>query len=241
MACIAATHGCRRRVVLACAVSALAVVCHASPHHLQGQTPGPQIRFSGLAELTPENVDGLLPLSPVRAQVGSEAGDSNSQDRGLRTPAVERGSLAAVDARLRDFVSWRATLINAPLPSPAAPGIDTILSFRVASTAAVGVGHGELTAWDPVRRRAVWTTREESLTRSGAVVTAGGLVFLCSEQGALKALDAHTGKLLWTHRLAGARAGTPLSFLGPDGHQYVAVLTDARGGAGTLQAFSLPR
>jgi lanthanide-dependent methanol dehydrogenase len=94
-------------------------------------------------------------------------------------------------------------------------------------------GHrGMFTAWDPVARRKVWEIREKFPVWSGAVVTAGDVVFYGTMDRWFKAIDARTGDLLWQHRVGSGIIGQPVTYRGPDGRQYVAVLSGVGGWAG---------
>lgn len=73
---------------------------------------------------------------------------------------------------------------------------------------------------------------------AGVIVTKGGIVFAGSGDRALHAIDKATGADLWTFPLPRVVDGTPITYLGTDGRQYVVVAT----GSGTdamLMAFSL--
>ena len=101
-------------------------------------------------------------------------------------------------------------------------------------------GHrGEFTAWDPVGRKAVWTIREKFPVWSGAVATGGDLVFYGTMEGWLKAVDARSGKVLWQFKTGSGIVGQPISYRGPDGKQYVAVLSGVGGWAGAVVAGGL--
>jgi len=96
-------------------------------------------------------------------------------------------------------------------------------------------GHrGEFTAWDPVARRKAWSTIERFPVWSGALVTAGGLVFYGTMDGWFKALDAKDGKLVWQFKTDSGVIGQPVSYRGPDGKQYVAVMDGVGGWAGAV-------
>ena len=69
---------------------------------------------------------------------------------------------------------------------------------------------------------------------SGALATAGGVVFYGTMDGYFKAVDAKTGKLLWQYKTASGIVGQPVSYKGPDGKQYVAVLDGVGGWAGSV-------
>jgi PQQ-dependent dehydrogenase (methanol/ethanol family) len=96
-------------------------------------------------------------------------------------------------------------------------------------------GHrGEFTAWDPVQRKAAWKIRENFPVFSGAVVTAGDVVFYGTMDRWFKAVDALTGKLLWQFRTASGIVGQPIVFRGPDGKQYVAIFDGVGGWPGAV-------
>ncbi|MBI1405292.1 MAG: PQQ-dependent dehydrogenase, methanol/ethanol family [Caulobacter sp.] len=112
---------------------------------------------------------------------------------------------------------------------------------------------GEFIAWDPLTGKTVWSIPEDFMTMSGALATAGDLVFYGTTDGWFRAVDARNGKVLWSQKLASGITSQPMTFLGPDGVQYVAVVTGVGGVAsqvmgkkngfpprgGTLYVFSL--
>jgi putative pyrroloquinoline-quinone binding quinoprotein len=211
--------------------------------------PSEQLRYSGLTELTPQNVRQLRPLFAVRASIDGAPLSRSHTDGAMRAGTAQFGSQATADAHLRRLVNWRATLLRAPLaPRDPSSAVDPAITYIVGSgtlgsgkRAAAPQAAAQVTAWDQTNGRILWTAREESPIRSGAVLTAGGLVFYFSNDRWLKALDARTGEILWQERLASVQHGQILSYEGGDGHQYVGVLTDVSGESGTLQSFSLPR
>lgn len=96
-------------------------------------------------------------------------------------------------------------------------------------------GHrGELTAWDPIARHPVWKVHEMFPIWSGTVVTGGELVFYGTMDGWFKALDARTGQQLWRYKVDSGVISQPVSYKGPDGHQYLAVLAGVGGWAGAV-------
>ncbi len=96
-------------------------------------------------------------------------------------------------------------------------------------------GHrGELTAWDPVRRKVIWVAKEQFPVWSGTVATGGGLVFYGTMDGWFKAVDAHSGAPLWKYKVDSGIIGQPISYRGPDGHQYIAVLSGVGGWSGAV-------
>ena len=97
-----------------------------------------------------------------------------------------------------------------------------------------GARRGELSAWDPVARRKAWTVLEPFPVWSGALATAGDLVFYGTLDGWFKAVDARNGNELWKFRTVSGIVGQPISFTAGDGRQYVAVLAGVGGWAGLV-------
>ena len=96
-------------------------------------------------------------------------------------------------------------------------------------------GHrGVFTAWDPVNQRKVWDIQERFPVWSGALATAGDVVFYGTMDGWFKALDARSGRLLWQFKGESGIIGQPVTFRGPDGQQYVAVLAGVGGWSGAI-------
>ncbi len=101
-------------------------------------------------------------------------------------------------------------------------------------------GHrGELSAWDVVGRRKAWSIKEDLPLWSGALATAGNLVFYGTLDGTLKAVDATDGELKWQFKTGSGIIGQPVSYRGPDGRQYIAVLSGVGGWAGAVVAGDL--
>jgi PQQ-dependent dehydrogenase (methanol/ethanol family) len=97
-----------------------------------------------------------------------------------------------------------------------------------------GGNRGAFTAWDPAAQKKVWSIAEKFPVWSGALVTAGGVVFYGTMDGWFKAVDARTGGELWKIKTGSGVIGQPVSYLGPDGKQYVAVFAGVGGWAGTI-------
>ena len=87
-------------------------------------------------------------------------------------------------------------------------------------------------AWDIAAGRAVWEIKENLPVWSGALATAGGVVFYGTMEGWFRAVDARSGKLLWQFKAGSGIIGQPISYRGPDGKQYIAVLSGVGGWAG---------
>ncbi len=94
-------------------------------------------------------------------------------------------------------------------------------------------GHrGRFIAWDPMTGTVKWEIKENLAAYGGALVTAGGVVFYGTMEGWLKAVDAKSGKELWRFKTPSGIIGNPMTYLGPDKKQYVAVLSGIGGWAG---------
>jgi PQQ-dependent dehydrogenase (methanol/ethanol family) len=102
-----------------------------------------------------------------------------------------------------------------------------------------GGNRGFFTAWDPVGRRAVWRIKEDLPLWSGALATAGDLVFYGTMDGWFKAVDAISGEPVWRTRLDSGIIGQPVSYRGPDGRQYVAILAGVGGWSGAIVSGAL--
>lgn len=105
--------------------------------------------------------------------------------------------------------------------------------------AAPGMTRGRFTAWDPIARTAVWSLAEDLPVWSGALVTAGGVVFYGTMDGWFKAVDARTGLPLWSTRLESGIIGQPITYRGPDGVQYVAIAAGVGGWPGAIVSAGL--
>jgi len=101
-------------------------------------------------------------------------------------------------------------------------------------------GHrGELTAWDPVAQKKIWSIRERFPAWSGAVVTAGDVVFYGTMDRWFKAVHAKSGEVLWQYQVGSGIIGQPITYQAPDGKQYVAILAGVGGWSGAIVAGDL--
>lgn len=97
---------------------------------------------------------------------------------------------------------------------------------------------GEIVAWDVKNEKPAWVAeRQKWPVYSGVLSTAGDVVFYGTMDRWFKALDAHTGKVLWQFQTGSGIIGNPMTFLGSDGKQYVAVYA---GIGGWMGAEALP-
>ena len=79
-------------------------------------------------------------------------------------------------------------------------------------------------SWPGIRRRQEgWGIKEPLSAWSGALATAGDVVFYGTMDGWFKAVNAKTGDVLWKFKLPSGIIGNPMTYVGPDGKQYVAI------------------
>ena len=100
-------------------------------------------------------------------------------------------------------------------------------------SAGPGGSLGRFVGWDGATGTIAWQIQEPYPVTGGALATAGGLVFYGTLDGWLKAVDQRTGQELWRYKTASGIMGAPMSFLGADGRQYIAVLSGIGGWLGS--------
>ncbi len=90
---------------------------------------------------------------------------------------------------------------------------------------------GNFIAWDAKAGKIVWSNKEPFSVWSGALATAGNVVFYGTLEGYLKAVDAKTGEELWKFKTPSGIIGNVMTYE-HKGKQYVAVLSGVGGWAG---------
>ena len=95
--------------------------------------------------------------------------------------------------------------------------------------------YGRLEAIDLATRKVAWVQRQRAPMSTGALATAGGVVFAGSIDRFMRAYDDASGKVLWEARLNDVPNAPPISFA-VNGKQYVAVIA----GNGGAQAATFP-
>src|SRR5258708_23644267 len=98
---------------------------------------------------------------------------------------------------------------------------------------------GNFVAWDAKTGKIAWSNKEQFSVWSGALSTAGGVVFYGTLEGYLKAVDAKTGKELYKFKTPSGIIGNPMTYE-QGGKQYVAGLSGVGGWAGTGLAAGRP-
>ncbi|MEX0697432.1 MAG: lanthanide-dependent methanol dehydrogenase XoxF5 [Dongiaceae bacterium] len=94
-----------------------------------------------------------------------------------------------------------------------------------------GTHLGNFIAWDAGTGKIVWSNPEPFSVWSGALSTAGDVVFYGTLEGYLKAVDAKTGKELYKFKTPSGIIGNVNTYM-HKGKQYVAVLSGVGGWAG---------
>ncbi|HET9983378.1 MAG TPA: methanol/ethanol family PQQ-dependent dehydrogenase [Longimicrobiales bacterium] len=102
-------------------------------------------------------------------------------------------------------------------------------------------GHrGALIAWDATTGKKVWANNEKWSAWSGTLNTGGDIVFYGTMDGWFKAVSPTTGQELWKFKTGAGIIGAPMTFVGPDGKQYVAILAGVGGWSGATVSLDLP-
>ncbi|MGI9382787.1 MAG: lanthanide-dependent methanol dehydrogenase XoxF5 [Methyloligellaceae bacterium] len=90
---------------------------------------------------------------------------------------------------------------------------------------------GNFIAWDATKGKIVWSNPELFSVWSGALATAGDVVFYGTLEGYLKAVDAKTGQELYKFKTPSGIIGNVVTYM-HGGKQYVAILSGIGGWAG---------
>jgi lanthanide-dependent methanol dehydrogenase len=99
---------------------------------------------------------------------------------------------------------------------------------------------GNFIAWDGKTGKIVWSDPELFSVWSGALATAGNVVFYGTLEGYLKAVDAKTGKELYKFKTPSGIIGNVTTYQ-HGGKQYIAVLSGVGGWAGIGLAAGLTK
>ena len=97
---------------------------------------------------------------------------------------------------------------------------------------------GNFVAWDAGEGKIKWSVPERFSVWSGAVATAGDVVFYGTLDGYIKCVDAKSGKLLWKFKTPSGIIGNVNTWMHKD-KQYVGVLSGVGGWAGIGMAAGL--
>jgi alcohol dehydrogenase (cytochrome c) len=124
-------------------------------------------------------------------------------------------------------MNWKSTEVGYIAGTP-------FVGATVDMYAGPGGNRGEYMAWDPVARKKVWAISENFPVWSGTLVTAGDVAFYGTMDRWFKAVDAKSGKVLWQFKAPSGIIGQPITYMGNDGVQYVAILSGVGGWPGVV-------
>ncbi len=97
---------------------------------------------------------------------------------------------------------------------------------------------GNFIAWDAGQGKILWSNPEPFSVWSGALATAGDIVFYGTLDGYLKAVDSKSGKELYKYKTPSGIIGNVTTYT-HNGKQYIAVLSGVGGWAGIGMAAGL--
>jgi PQQ-dependent dehydrogenase (methanol/ethanol family) len=175
---------------------------------------------------------------------------ASSIDLSAARPAIEPRFAAPRGARSTEGVCPAAIGMKGPAPAAYAPPahlffvpvnnfcMDLMVlpggrDLGIALKTGPGGIPGRFIAWNAEQTALKWEIREAVPVTGGALATAGGLVFYGTLDGWLKAVDQSSGRELWKYQTRAGILGSPIAFLGPDGKEYIAVLSGAGGADGS--------
>ena len=193
---------------------------------------------------TPPGLDRTMVMFPSTLGGGNWSGLSYDPGRGLIfTNIMNLGQIARMELRAGVADGRGAYRRTSPSGSAYARFWDP--QTKVPCSAPP---FGELVAVDVNRASVAWRVplgvfddlRARGFDRTGTpniggtIATASGLVFIgATIDSRFRAFDAKTGALLWETALEASAHATPMTFMGRNGRQYVAI---AAGGDGLLQS-----
>jgi PQQ-dependent dehydrogenase (methanol/ethanol family) len=120
-------------------------------------------------------------------------------------------------------------------PGPNDPGVGAANAGKTVDKAM-----GNFIAWDASKGKIVWSKPEKFSVWSGALATAGNIVFYGTLEGYLKAVDIKTGKELWKFKTPSGIIGNVFTYQ-YNGKQYVGVYSGIGGWAGIGLAAGLKK
>jgi alcohol dehydrogenase (cytochrome c) len=124
-------------------------------------------------------------------------------------------------------MNWQSTEVGYIAGTP-------FVGATVDMYAGPGGYRGEYMAWDPVARKKVWEIHENFPVWSGTLATAGDVTFYGTMDRWFKAVDAKSGQVLWQFKAPSGIIGQPITYMGNDGVQYVAILSGVGGWPGVV-------
>ncbi len=98
---------------------------------------------------------------------------------------------------------------------------------------------GSVVAFDLTTGKQVWKKHFRSPMLDGALMTAGGLVFIGTPEGKLLALDEDTGDTVWSTKTASGLNASPMTF-SEGGKQYISIVSGKGGVVAKFFGASVP-
>jgi lanthanide-dependent methanol dehydrogenase len=99
----------------------------------------------------------------------------------------------------------------------------------------------ELKAFDPVARKIAWVNPNNDSSRTPQMVTTTDLLFKGNNaNGNFEAYNARDGKTLWSFRAGSRFNQSPITYLGPDKKQYVAIISSSAAANTAVAANAAP-
>ena len=115
-----------------------------------------------------------------------------------------------------------------PVPDGERGSLTTGVRWTVRPRPESDGNYGRLEVVNLETKETVWIQRQRAPLTTGALVTAGGVVFAGSLDRMFNAYDAQTGAELWGARLSDVPSSAPISFAA-NGKEYVAMVVGAGG------------
>jgi alcohol dehydrogenase (cytochrome c) len=122
-----------------------------------------------------------------------------------------------------------------PVEAGARGSLSTGVRWSLRPRADSDGNYGRVEAINMLTREVVWTERHRAPVSTGALDTAGGVIFNGSIDRYFRAYDDQNGKVLWEARLNDVPSNAPISF-SVNGKQYIAIGV----GAGGAQVMTFP-
>jgi quinoprotein glucose dehydrogenase len=192
---------------------------------------------------TPPGLEGTMLTFPSTLGGGNWNGVSYDPSRGLVfTNTMSLGQLGRMELRADPKTGEPTYVRTSPFGGPYGRfwNPQTTLPCQAppyGELVAVNVNTGDI-AWrtplgviDELEAQGVKNTG--ALNLGGSIATASGLIFVgATSDGRFRAFESKSGKELWVRKLEASAYATPMTFMGKDGRQYVAI---AAGGGGFFQ------
>jgi alcohol dehydrogenase (cytochrome c) len=138
------------------------------------------------------------------------------------------------------YVPWVEACMDMVPVGPGERGsLSTGVRWTVRPKSGTDGKYGRLEAINLVTKKTVWVDRQRAPVTSGALATAGGLVFVGGLDRVFRAHDAQSGAELWRMRLNDVPASSPISY-SVNGREYVATVVGPGGSQSTAYTTLVP-